>query len=68
SMVRANDKGEIGFLNDTRRMNVAMTRAKRKLVIFGDSATISHSRFYEDFVKFCEDNNCYRSAFEIMEY
>ncbi len=68
SLVRANDKGEIGFLNDTRRMNVAMTRAKRKLVIFGDSATISHSRFYEDFVKFCEDSNCYRSAFEIMEY
>lgn len=68
SMVRCNDKGEIGFLNDTRRMNVAMTRAKRKLVIFGDSATISHSRFYDDFVKFCESHNCYRSAFEIMEY
>ncbi|MCQ2249716.1 MAG: AAA domain-containing protein [Bacteroidales bacterium] len=68
SMTRCNQKGEIGFLNDHRRMNVAMTRAKRKLIIFGDSATISHSKFYEDFVKFCEYNNCYKSAFEIIEY
>lgn len=68
SMVRANDKGEIGFLNDTRRMNVAMTRAKRKLVIFGDSATISHSKFYDHLVNFATENNAYRSAFEIMEY
>ena len=68
SMVRANDRGEIGFLNDTRRMNVAMTRAKRKLAIFGDSATISHSKFYDRLITFATENNCYRSAFEFMQF
>ncbi len=68
SMTRCNAKGEIGFLNDHRRMNVAMTRAKKKLIILGDSATISHSKFYDDFVNFCTSNNCYKSAFEIIEY
>lgn len=46
SMVRSNARGEIGFLGDLRRMNVAMTRAKSKLVIVGNSATLSHVRFY----------------------
>lgn len=66
SLTRSNDKGEIGFLNDTRRMNVAMTRAKKKLIIFGDSATISHNKFYDNFVTFATTNNAYKSAFEIM--
>ncbi|MCQ2973628.1 MAG: AAA domain-containing protein [Bacteroidales bacterium] len=66
SLVRTNSKGEIGFLKDTRRMNVAMTRAKRKLVIFADSATICHNKFYDNLISFANDNNAYRSAFEIM--
>ena len=41
SLVRSNPQGEIGFLQDVRRMNVAMTRARRKLLVVGDSATLS---------------------------
>jgi len=46
SMVRANDKGEIGFLNDIRRMNVAITRARMKLIITGDAKTLTKHPFY----------------------
>ena len=46
SLVRANARGEIGFLSDLRRMNVAMTRARMKLFILGDAATLSHHAFY----------------------
>ena len=49
SLVRSNEKGEIGFLSDYRRMNVAMTRAKKKLVIVGDSATLGSHKFYRQF-------------------
>ncbi len=66
SMVRSNDKNEIGFLRDYRRMNVAMTRAKMKLVIIGDSATLGNDRFYEDFLKYCEEIGAYRTAWEFM--
>jgi ATP-dependent RNA/DNA helicase IGHMBP2 len=66
SMVRSNEKGEIGFLADTRRMNVAMTRARKKLVIIGDSATIGTNPFYEKFLDYINDIEAYRSAFEMM--
>lgn len=46
SLVRANNKNQIGFLSDLRRMNVAMTRARMKLVIIGDSSTLSGNEFY----------------------
>ena len=46
SLVRANSSGQIGFLQDLRRMNVAMTRARMKLIIMGDAATLAHHRFY----------------------
>ena len=45
SLTRSNPQGEIGFLADTRRMNVALTRAKRKLIVLGDSATIGNNAF-----------------------
>lgn len=47
SMVRSNEEGNIGFLGELRRMNVAMTRARMKLIIVGDSATLTHHPFYK---------------------
>lgn len=47
SLVRANESGQIGFLNDLRRMNVAITRARMKLMILGDASTLSHHVFYK---------------------
>ncbi|MGN1262932.1 MAG: ATP-binding protein, partial [Prevotella sp.] len=46
SMVRANDSGDIGFLRDLRRMNVAITRARMKLIIIGDASTLTRHPFY----------------------
>ena len=46
SMVRSNDEGQIGFLRDLRRMNVAITRARMKLIILGDAPTMTHHPFY----------------------
>lgn len=68
SLVRSNEKGETGFLSDTRRMNVAMTRAKKKLVIIGDSGTITNNKFYENFLDYVNAENAYRSAFEFIDY
>ena len=64
SLVRSNDRGEIGFLKDIRRMNVAMTRAKQKLVVIGDSATICAEDFYSDFVAYIDEIDSYTSAWE----
>jgi superfamily I DNA and/or RNA helicase len=67
SMTRSNSEGNIGFLSDIRRMNVAMTRAKKKLVIIGDSATLASFPFYADFIAYAEQLNTYQSAWEFME-
>jgi superfamily I DNA and/or RNA helicase len=64
SMTRSNAEGIIGFLSDTRRMNVAMTRARKKLVIIGDSATLSRLPFYADFIAYAEEVGGYKSAWE----
>lgn len=64
SLTRSNTDGEIGFLSDIRRMNVAMTRARKKLVVIGDSATLTRLKFYADFVDHAEKLGGYQSAWE----
>lgn len=66
SLVRSNSNMEIGFLSDIRRMNVAITRARRKLVVIGDSATIGNHPFYKAFIDYCDENGFYRSAWEFQ--
>ncbi|SDE32778.1 Superfamily I DNA and/or RNA helicase [Dyadobacter soli] len=67
SMTRSNAEGQIGFLADIRRMNVAMTRARKKLVVIGDSATLSVLPFYENFIAYAEGLNTYQSAWEFSD-
>lgn len=64
SMVRSNERSEIGFLRDYRRMNVAMTRARKKLVIVGDSATLGNDKFYGEFLDYVESLGAWRTAWE----
>ena len=52
SLVRANEDGQIGFLNDLRRMNVAITRARMKLVILGDATTLTKHAFYRKLIQY----------------
>jgi ATP-dependent RNA/DNA helicase IGHMBP2 len=66
SLVRSNDKGEIGFLKDIRRTNVALTRARKKLVVVGDSATLSQFPFYQRFFDYVEKMGAYRSAWDLL--
>ncbi len=66
SLVRSNPKHEIGFLQDYRRMNVAMTRARMLLVVVGDSATIGNNKFYQAFLDYCAEHGGYRTAWEFM--
>ncbi|HMJ68870.1 MAG TPA: AAA domain-containing protein [Cyclobacteriaceae bacterium] len=65
SLVRSNSKGEVGFLNDIRRTNVAMTRARKKLIIIGDSATLGSHPFYLELIEFVQQKGFYKSAFEV---
>ena len=64
SLVRSNDDGDIGFLKDYRRMNVAITRAKEQLFVVGDSATIGGDAFYNSFLSYIEKYGSYRTVWE----
>ena len=67
-MTRSNADSRIGFLSDTRRMNVAMTRARKKLVVIGDSATLSAIPFYAGFIAYAQQQEAYVSAWEFAEW
>jgi superfamily I DNA and/or RNA helicase len=62
--VRSNDKGEVGFLGDIRRTNVAMTRARKKLIMVGDSATLGSHPFYLALLDYVQAKEFYSSVFE----
>jgi predicted DNA helicase len=64
SLVRSNREGEIGFLGDTRRMNVALTRARRRLVVIGDSATVASHPFYQRLLEYFERCGAYHTVWE----
>ena len=65
SLVRSNEDQNIGFLKDYRRMNVALTRAKKSLYIIGDSATIGTDPFYAGLLEFIEKKEGYHSVWEL---
>lgn len=66
SFVRSNEKSEVGFLADIRRTNVAMTRAKKKLIMIGDSATLGSHPFYNELLDYVQNKGFYKSAFEFF--
>ena len=67
SLTRSNENGEIGFLSDTRRMNVALTRAKRKLILIGDSSTLAQNSFFDELLRYFESQEAYKSVWEFLE-
>lgn len=67
SLVRSNDNGEIGFLADERRLNVALTRARMCVVVIGDSSTLGNHKLYSDLIAHFEIKEAYHSAWEYMQ-
>jgi ATP-dependent RNA/DNA helicase IGHMBP2 len=64
SLVRSNDAGELGFVADVRRLNVALTRARRRLFVVGDSATLGAHPFHESLWQHAQGTGAYTSAWE----
>ena len=64
SLVRSNERGEVGFLSETRRMNVALTRARRRLIVVGDSGTISAEPFFARLLDYWDGIGAYKSVWE----
>lgn len=67
SLTRSNADGQLGFLADLRRMNVAITRPRKHLFVVGDSATLGHHPFYQRFLAYVEGRGGWRSAWEWPE-
>lgn len=67
SLVRSNESGEVGFLQDARRLNVALTRARRLLVVIGDSGTISRNPLCARLIEYAGSIQSHRSAWEWLQ-
>ncbi len=65
TLTRSNAQGEIGFLSDIRRMNVGMTRARRKLLLVGDSSTLCSHPFFGELLAYVKGVGGYRTAHEM---
>lgn len=65
SFVRSNEKSEVGFLSDIRRTNVAITRARKKLIMVGDSATLGTHSFYLELLDYVQLKGFYKSAWDL---
>lgn len=64
--VRSNSSGEVGFLSDARRMNVALTRARRRLIVIGDSATLGNDEFLASMLQWFEESGAYRTVWDLQ--
>ena len=67
TFVRSNAQAEVGFLSDIRRTNVAITRARKRLLLIGDSATLGAHPFYEKLIGHLQETDAYRSVFELPQ-
>lgn len=66
SLTRSNENGEIGFLKDLRRTNVAISRAKERCIVIGDSSTIGGNTFYNALISYAEGKGTYKSCYELL--
>ena len=67
TLTRSNPQGEIGFLSDIRRMNVGMTRARRKLLLVGDSSTLGRHPFFGELLAYVKGVGGYRTVHEMVK-
>ena len=67
TLTRSSPQDEIGFLSDIRRMNVGMTRARRKLLLVGDSSTLCRHPFFGELLAYVKGEGGYRSAHEVAK-
>ncbi len=67
TLTRSNPQGEIGFLSDMRRMNVGMTRARRKLLLVGNSSTQCRHPFFGELLVYVKGVGGYRMAYDITD-
>src|SRR5258706_9042607 len=65
SFVRSNEKSEVGFLSDIRRTNVAMTRARKQLILIGDSATLGAHTLYAELIEILQHTRLYKSVYSL---
>lgn len=66
SLTRSNENGDLGFLKDYRRTNVAISRTKRSCFLIGDSSTLGSDKFYAELIQYAENTGGYHSIYEYI--